>query len=312
MAVQPAPTESRRLRLATWAVIRVLVADALVSTVGSGMDTSEPWLGWTKSVPQLKYLTVSSEYVRWNDEELQTRGFLIASSRAVGRLLDEAWEAGNDFANMHWDLENTDGGDVYAYVVEKLGVEPLSYTQQLAASVLKEACALFEIFLERSADEIIRQHGGRLKTMLADDSWRWPACRTFYREYLGIDVQPGPIESITWIRNKSTHLRSDLKTPAARSELKERLDALNVSGTTSEFEATLGLEHKPIGMARGVELTPLQVWRLLDTLRNHVEWLAVELFPFSRGDKSTSTLDLVRAGRPPKFKDFNGPAMIRY
>jgi hypothetical protein len=92
--------------------------------------------------------------------------------------------------------------------------------------------------------------------MDSDESWRWQQCRAFYKEYLRVDVRTDDVDSIVWMRNKTTHLRDEMKTLAGREEVERRLEEIAVSGPRTDFETRLRLMHDPFPMPWGVDLTP--------------------------------------------------------
>lgn len=185
--------------------------------------------------------SVPAEYVFWQMEEQKVRAFLLTTNRGMDAWLREQWDAAEVRANAIFDPEEHDGGLVAEIYEDRIGVWPTDYFWQLSSAVVKDAVALYEIFLETLANQLLRRAGHRLSTLDTEDSWRWPECTSFYTHYVGVDVAPDDIEGVLWIRNKLAHLRDGLRTEAGRAEFASHLEQLGLDGPETAEEQPLGL-----------------------------------------------------------------------
>lgn len=242
--------------------------------------------------------SVSAEYVFWQMEEQKVRAFLLTTNRGMDAWLSDQWDAAEARANEIFDPEVHDGGLVAEIYEDRISVWPTDYFWQLSSAVVKDAVALYEIFLEVLADQVLHCTGHRLSTLDTEDSWRWPECKSFYTHYVGVDVAPNDIEGVLWIRNKLAHLRDELRTETGRAEFASRVEQLGLGGPETAEEQPLGLvDHAPY-MTRGVFLTQLQTWRLLDLIAVQVGKVALAAFPFIYGRQTSAYLEALRLGTP--------------
>lgn len=181
---------------------------------------------------------------------------------------------------------------------------PDEYFWQLSSAVIKDACALYEVFLDAMANAVLGRFGASLSTRGTEKSWQRPECEIFYRNYIGIDVAPPDIQAVLWIRNKLTHLRGDLRTPAGESEFQAHVSLLNIDTPATSDEAALGLMSDAPYMTRGVRLTQLQTVRILDVIADRVGAVAKAAFSFDFGGKSNAYLAAVEAKAPLSLKGF--------
>lgn len=253
---------------------------------------------------------VSAEYSYWRLDEAEVRSFLVATNRGMGAWLDAKWTEAKDRAEAIFDPDMHDGGLVAELFEDAVGVWPSDYFWQLSSAVIKDACALYEVFLERMANAVLHRHGGRLTNLDSEDSWKWRECRLFYQNYIGIDVTPPAIESILWVRNKLTHLRDELRTPAGLAEFQTRLATLNVHHLRTPEEVALGLvSHQPYA-AKGVALSQLETLRILDLLADQVASVALAAFKYDYGGATNCFLDAIRAKSPRALNGFPTARLI--
>lgn len=223
--------------------------------------------------------TVSSHYVFWQFEEQRIRAFLRATNAGMDPWLTAQWDAAETEATARFNPDHDDEGLPAEIFEESVGVWPVDYFWQLSSAVIKDACALYEVFLESQANEVLGRGRAHLTKMSSEESWRWTDCQAFFTHYVGVDVTPPAIEAVLWIRNKMTHLRDRLRTDAGRAEFTAHLAALGIAGPATPDEAALGLVEHPPYMSRGVHLSQLQTWRILDVLANQVGVVAQASFP---------------------------------
>lgn len=253
---------------------------------------------------------VSAEYSYWRFDEVEVRSFLVATNHGMGDWLDAKWKEAEERAEDIFDPDRHDGGLVAELFEDAVGVWPSDYFWQLSSAVVKDACALYEVFLERMANAVLHRHGGRLSKLDSEDSWKWPECRLFYQNYIGVDVTPPAIESVLWVRNKLTHLRDELRTPAGLAEFQDRLGTLNIHHLRTPDEVALRLVgHEPY-TAKGVALSQLETLRILDLLADQVASVALVAFSYDYGGATNPFLDAIRAKSPLPLRGFPTAKLI--
>ncbi|WP_375384046.1 hypothetical protein [uncultured Microbacterium sp.] len=254
--------------------------------------------------------SVSAEYVYWQMEEARIRAFTTSTNRGMGAWFDERWEFADSEASRIFDPEQH-GEDLQAVLFDRdVGVWPSDYFWQLSSAVVKDAVALFEIFLEQMANAVLCRFGARLTNLQTENSWRWPECQAFYTHYIGVDVTPPKLEAALWIRNKLAHLRDELRTDAGRAEFAAHVKVLGIDGPETPEEAALGLVDHRAYMSHGVQLTQLQTWRLLDVIGEHVGVVALAAFPFIYGGAFNGYLAAVQAKAPLTVAGFPAKTLI--
>jgi hypothetical protein len=191
-----------------------------------------------------------------------------------------------------------DVGMIYDMFVEMSGVDPHSYYWQLSSATVKDTCALYEIYLEHAADEVLTTVGFRLRKLDSENSWSWTECRAFYSAYFGIEVKPPLVDHIIWMRNKMVHLRDELRTEEGATEFSQKLEDLAISGSETAQERQLRLSLDSPAWSGGVRLSGLETYRIMNIVRSHVNQVDNLLSAFAKGTKSTSYFDGLKAGSP--------------
>lgn len=244
------------------------------------------------------WTTVPSQYVAWRTDYDAVRRFLINTNVGMSAWLDTQWSTASAEADRRFDPDQHDAGLVAEIFEETVGLWPDDYFWQLSSAVVKDSCTLFEVFLEDLAHAVLSRHGGGLDTRGSEDSWRWPECRDFYADYLGITVTPPDVEAILWIRNKLTHLRSTLRTSAGMGDFTGHMTVLGVDGPATADELDIGLVDTKPYLAHGVALTQLQTLRMIDHLGEHIGAVATAVMPYTDGTAATPALTALRLGKP--------------
>lgn len=251
-----------------------------------------------------------TEHVYWKRDEGELRAYLLATNKAIDAWFEERWNEAVEQAAEIFDPDQHDEYLPNELFHEAYGIWPASYYRQLSGSVLKDSITLYELFLERLANTVLRRFGAGLSTAETDDSWRWPDCVLFYRHYLGIEVASPEIEAIRWMRNKLAHLHGSLRTRQGKVQFEQHLDALALNAPSSAEESEMGLVDQRPHFPRGIYLTPVQTWRVLNLVANQVEATTGAAFPFTAGRTSTSHLEAVRSRSPVPVKDFGHKKLI--
>jgi len=264
-------------------------------------------------VSYLAAQNASADYVFWQRDHSDIRSYLIKTNQGMGAWFDSRWAAAEAHANDIFDPDQHDGALVADLFDGEVGVWPEPYFFQLSTAVVKDACTLYELFLETTANAVLHRYGGRLATLDSEASWHWPECALFFKYYMNINVIPPEVESILWLRNKMTHLRMRLRTEAGRIEFKQHLAALKVSGPPTADELTLDLtDHKPY-FTGDVYISQFETLRILDKIGENVSTVASAAFQYEYGSATSPYLAAVHAGTPvtiPKFSNTKFIALI--
>ncbi|RJU00838.1 hypothetical protein D6T65_10275 [Arthrobacter frigidicola] len=256
--------------------------------------------------PGIHHAKTTWTYNIWHLNELELRSFLWTTAQGMSSWLalkeDEAHEAVSSM-----NPENMYGDEADSHFITEVGIYPGPYWSQLSSAVLKDTFTLLEVFLEESADGILRRHGSSLVKLSTEDSWSMSECKKFYLDYLGLSVIPEELTDLQWIRNKLTHLRDELRTKEGKDDFKTKLSRLGVEGDRRPDEEDLPLPHFEYGreleFAKSLALSPLEAWRILNLVRAHVEDLMSVLHVVQNGRGTTQMLVALSAGRPVRNTD---------
>lgn len=231
---------------------------------------------------ELRASTTDVSYFMWSRAEKELRAFLLATTRGMRPWFRDREDAAEDAVGP-FDPESSYGDEGYNEFMDDVGIFWNQYWEQLAASMIKDAFKLFEIFLESSAQRILSPYGSGLVKFDTDGSWNFNQCTRFYKDYVGCRVLPETISGVKWIRDKLSHLEQ-LRTQAGRALLLAHLRDLDLATPPTPEEQTLDLFHDAWAPTFGSELafTPVQTWRVLQLLRTHVNDLAEPFQEFSR------------------------------
>ncbi|GGF18107.1 hypothetical protein GCM10011399_09740 [Subtercola lobariae] len=256
--------------------------------------------------------SVSAEYVFWQRDEEEVRAYLVSTNKGMGAWFDQEWEEAEDHANEIFDPDYH-GADLPAVLFEKsVGVYPSDYFWQLSSATIKDACTLYEVFLEQMANAVLIRSQARLANLSTEDSWSWSQCELFFRHYIEVEVRPEKIRAVLWIRNKLTHLRDQLRTDAGKAEFEAHMTTLDISGPPTPDETELGLIEHRAYIDSAMQLTQLQTLRVLDVIRDHIGVVALAAFSFDYGRSTTEYLTALRNRSPIRIPDFPSQKLITF
>jgi hypothetical protein len=265
-----------------------------------------------KMVTYLDSHAVSSHYAFWQYEEQRVRAFLRTTNLGMDPWLTQQWEAAETKANEIFNPDYDNAGLPAEIFDDTVGVWPVDYFWQLSSAVIKDACALYEVFLEQQANEVLASSRARLTKMSSEDSWHWNDCEAFYTHYVGVDVTPPGIQAVLWVRNKMTHMRDQLRTDAGRAAFIAHLTTLGITGPATPDEIALGLVEHPPYMPHGVHLSQLQTWRILNVLADQVGVVAIAAFPYVKGGATNPHLAALAQRTPLPIKNFRAGKLFTY
>lgn len=243
----------------------------------------------------------------WHIDEVELRSFLVTSAEGMTAWFKTQEEDARSRAQAEFDPQYSREDDGYSFFMDRVGIFWEQYWYQLAAAVIKDACTLYEVFLEESAHETLQRYGSGLTTLSTEDSWRPNECHEFYRNYFDIRIDTADVEHIRWIRNKLSHLRDSLRTNAGEAEFSEKLKALGIDAEATSDELELNLPHHEYGrelsFGDSLTLSPLEAWRILNILRSHIEHVTRVLHDLQFGKYTTQALFDLTNGKVVRDRD---------
>ncbi len=245
------------------------------------------------NIQPLSFEKSNHAYSGWDDDEQNIRRFLLTSNIGMSAWFESQEEYANEQGFAGVDPSEAYGDEGFSAYMDNIGLLQGDYWSSLAASAVKNAVSIFEIYLEDSADALLSPRGWALAKKAKGNSWLWHECHEFYETIFGLDLDTPPINAARWIRNKLTHLHDTLRTDDHEVELKLHRKTLGLEFPETEIEKPLGLHrttYAPMLGLPNLELTPLDAWRILDTLRLVVHQLAPSLGECERMRATTDAL----------------------
>jgi hypothetical protein len=82
---------------------------------------------WRETVKSLEFSLTTYEYSRWHLNELDVRGFLIASNQGMGEWFNSKWQAAQDEADRVFDPDYDDESLPYDLFIKSTGLAPEDY-----------------------------------------------------------------------------------------------------------------------------------------------------------------------------------------
>lgn len=237
------------------------------------------------------------DYGDWTLEERELRAFLLATHRGMTGWFSEREAAANESVRG-LDPETLVGDESFVAFLEDTGIFWTNYWERTASLVIKDAFRIYEVFLFESAHRVARRYGSGLLSHGTEDTWDFPTCVRFYRDYLGLEVLPPKLEAAKWIRNKLTHL-ADLNSSEGKAELATHKLTLGLDEDPSAVEKALGLFHEDTSwfFKERLRFTPLQTWRILDAIREQANVIGAAVHGYVWADAtSTQALDDLARG----------------
>ena len=255
------------------------------------------------NIKSLSYESSNSAYHRWDENEQDCRRFMLTSNIGMSAWFEQQEESANREGFSMVDASNAQGDEGYSAYMDSVGLLKEDYWPALAAASVKNAVSFFEIYMEDSADEILRSRGWCLTKKAENKSWHWDDCVRFFDSFFGAGIASPEIESIRWIRNKLTHLHDTLRTQDDERALMSHRSTLGLDEPETGAEKPFGLYrfmYAPLAGMPNLQLTPLDAWRIMATLRSFVHMLAPHLGRVERRQKTTPSLDLLEnSGQTP-------------
>lgn len=158
---------------------------------------------------------VSRSYNDWKFVDKDIRAFFKLTTDWATRRYEEIWNNSQDVDTLmesddvFYDLDPDDFSDkVY-------GLWPDDYHWILRAAVIRNAVTAFEVYLEKSLDEVLAL---RLRIKIKRPPGRSPGWGTLVKGHklIRVDIATERVQHIRALRHMLTHQRGELRTEAMR------------------------------------------------------------------------------------------------
>jgi hypothetical protein len=150
---------------------------------------------------------VTRAFDDWSRADREIRAYLKASLQLAQPKYDRLWDE---------SMSSTDEDDDLDASIE--GLNLLQYEWMLFSSVVKDAVTAFEVYMEKAADEVLKQYG--LKLAADAEQGRSPEWRELIKLYglLGAEIETEEVKRVLALRHVLTHQRGDLRTKKLRED----------------------------------------------------------------------------------------------
>jgi hypothetical protein len=159
---------------------------------------------------------VSRSFKDWFLIDRDQRVFLRLGLNFAHHAYDRLWK---DIAEQPGDPDLPDVPDQFNDAIG--GVWPGDFEWMHLAGVMRDAVTNFDVYLERSADEILTFHGKTFPDRKR--SARWEKLVEFY-ELVGVDLTLPAVRDARDLRHVLTHRRGELRTEEQRAKFAESKD----------------------------------------------------------------------------------------
>lgn len=225
--------------------------------------------------------TVSRAFDDWRLVEADIRAFWTLTTRWVQAAHSEAWASAESKARDIFDPERHDtdlAWDMYLGKVNQLPVD--DHLWMVNSATIRDAVTAFEVYLEKSACEVVAPYGFAFTTVGEQESPSWYNLKVVHQHFRN-NVDTHPVRGARNLRHLLTHQRGELRTAARRGEFAgEVLDDLKLG----PFEVPLPSER---------------VNQLLDDLAVAVRGYDANIWGIAYGSVHMSNLELLASGRNP-------------
>lgn len=159
--------------------------------------------------------TVSRSFDKWKLVDKDIRAFLNLTTRWAASKYEETWNAAEQETDTG-SLLNQETADEFSRRVEHLW--PHDYEWMLRAAVVRDAVTAFEVYLEKSLDEVLaRRARVKIKRQRAHESPPWYTLVDGHR-MIGNEVANDRIKHIRALRHTLAHQRGELRTEEMRQK----------------------------------------------------------------------------------------------
>lgn len=160
---------------------------------------------------------VSRAYDDWCLVEADIRAFLNLTVQWVTSAHEEAWAAAQAEADRVFDPDRHDIDLPVGFYEEKTSqLWSQNHLWMVNAAALKDAVTAFEVYLEKSALEVVGRYGFQFSTGRLE-SPPWSQLKAVH-EVLGTKIDPDPVRYVRSLRHLLTHQRGELRTPESREK----------------------------------------------------------------------------------------------
>ncbi|MEV0417328.1 hypothetical protein [Streptosporangium canum] len=211
-------------------------------------------MGWNAEMG-----TVSRSFDEWRSVDRDIRAFMSLTLRWAKPGYEKIWAEARSEAAVFFDPYVHYGDEHVDLFHNKInGLWPSDHEWMLRSSVVKEAVAAFEVYLEKGVDEALRRLGLELKRAPGRPSPSWEDLVKTHA-LLGSEVVSERVKHIRALRHMLVHQRGELRTEQMRDQFAEGQGA-----GPQDFDTPEPLDHACVGGQ--VRLKPETVLAVLDDL----------------------------------------------
>lgn len=179
--------------------------------------------------------SVTRAFDGWKTTDADIRAYLVLSRRWIDKAYRETWdEAQREFAGR-FDPDRDDPDDYVDVFHDKVsGLWAKDYFWMLRSSVLRDAVTAFEVYAEKSLNELLSwfrfdvPDGDTYRLVpVVNPSQLSPSWTTLREVHtaLGNDLETEPIKYVRALRHLLTHQRGELRTEEQRNQYASEANA---------------------------------------------------------------------------------------
>ena len=160
---------------------------------------------------------VSRSFDKWKFVDKDIRAFFKLTTNWAARRYEEIWNESWSEVDVLPDFDDPHYFDSPGSFEDKVeGLWPDDYHWILNAAVIKEAVTAFEVYLEKSLDEVF---GRKLRARVKRPPGRSPSWETLVRGHklIGANVSIERVQHVRALRHILTHQRGELRTETMRA-----------------------------------------------------------------------------------------------
>jgi hypothetical protein len=206
--------------------------------------------------------TVSRAFDDWQPVDADIRSFLDKTVQWVTAAHNAAWTDAETEARKIFDPERHETDlPVHLYMGKVSRLWPDDHLWMINAAALRDAVTAFEVYLEKSANEVISPCGYKFKLSDGRDSPNWWALVKVHRS-LGNNVDTRDVRYVRDLRHLLTHQRGELRTSDLRKKFsQESSDSFRDYSSEVPLSQPRVVELMDL-LARTVKVCDPKVWEV--------------------------------------------------
>ena len=178
---------------------------------------------------------VTRAFDLWKSTDRDIRAYLAFNARWVEPAYQRLWEEAEAEFSATFDPDRHDvDGHVDVFHEKVNGLWPRDYFWKLRSDNLRDAVTAFEVYMEKSANEVLarwvmrNEDGSRSRLRLfTPANWESPAWGVLAKvhEAMGTDIGPEAVKYTRALRHLLAHQRGELRTQEQRDKFQREADS---------------------------------------------------------------------------------------